>query len=171
MAEEDGNTRVCVTVTSPEIECPLDSPSGISLTFSTISKTAGTGFHLRQVLHKTGSGCMISCDPNMTGIIVLKAQYSTPVYFFCPTLLVSRDDFAPYNMIVTFEECTSSLCVNIAINDDSTLEEEEEFDVLVDLNIEASQHKITLIQNQAMVFITDNEGKLFTLSTRPIHIF
>ena len=84
-------------------------------------------------------------------------------------LLVSPDDFAPYNVTVEFEECTTSLCVNITINDDSTLEEEEEFDVLVVLNSEASQHKIILIPNQAMVFIMDNEGKLF-YQTHPCQV-
>ena len=74
-------------------------------------------------------------------------------------LLVSPDDFAPYNMTLTFQECTTSLCVNITINDDITLEEEEEFDVLVELNSEASLRNITLIRNQTMVFITDNECK------------
>ena len=67
-------------------------------------------------------------------------------------LLVSPDDFAPYDVTVAFEECTSSLCVNITINDDSTLEEEEEFDVLVG----GSVNLIT------MVLIADNEGMYWT---------
>ena len=67
-------------------------------------------------------------------------------------LLVSPDDFAPYDTTVTFEECTTSLCVNITINDDSTLEEEEEFDVLVG----GSVNLIT------MVLIADNEGMYWT---------
>ena len=67
--------------------------------------------------------------------------------------LVSPDDFAPYNMTVIFEECTTSLCVYITINDDSTLEEEEEFDVLV-----GSKASVTLIHNTTVVYIMDNEG-------------
>ena len=44
VAEDVGTAQVCVNVTSPEIECPLYSPSNATLTFSTISRTAGNWF-------------------------------------------------------------------------------------------------------------------------------
>ena len=72
---------------------------------------------------------------------------------------VSPDNFTAQKMTLTFPPCTPSLCVNITINDDSTLEKEEVFNVLLDLDGGASEHNITLVKNKTMVVIMDNDGK------------
>ena len=75
-------------------------------------------------------------------------------------LSVSPDDFTAQNIIRTFGECTTSLCVNIPIKNDSTLEQEVEvFEVLISLESEASLHNIILTQNETTVFIMDTDGK------------
>ncbi|CAI8027924.1 hypothetical protein GBAR_LOCUS15904, partial [Geodia barretti] len=70
---------------------------------------------------------------------------------------VSPDNFTAQKMTLTFPPCTPSLCVNITINDDSTLEKEEVFNVLLDLDGGASEHNITLVKNKTMVVIMDND--------------
>jgi hypothetical protein len=86
---------------------------------------------------------------------------------------VSPDDFTAQNIIRTFGECTTSLCVNIPIKNDSTLEQEVEvFEVLISLESEASLRNIILTQNETTVFIMDTDEEVFLkLDTNYIEVF
>ena len=72
---------------------------------------------------------------------------------------VSPADFTASEATGEFPVCTTSLCVDIVIKDDTTLEKEETFYVLVMLGLgeEVFLPNITLTQEEATVSILDND--------------
>ena len=67
---------------------------------------------------------------------------------------MSPDDFTAFEATMKFPVCTTSLCVNILINDDTILEKNEFFKVFV---IVENEDNITLHQSDVFVLVMDNE--------------
>ena len=80
--------------------------------------------------------------------------------------LVSPDDFTAFQATRKFPVCTTSLCVNIFINDDTILEKNEFFKVFVMVE---NQENITLHQSDVFVLVIDNDkGMNWLLNPKPI---
>ena len=67
---------------------------------------------------------------------------------------VSPDDFTAFEATREFPVCTTSLCVNISISDDTTLENDEVFKVMVTVENEES---VSVNQSNVSVMIKDNK--------------
>ena len=67
---------------------------------------------------------------------------------------MSPYDFTAFEATRKFPVCTTSLCVDIFINDDTILEKNEFFKVFVMLE---NQENITLHQSDVFVLVMDNE--------------
>ena len=74
---------------------------------------------------------------------------------------VSPDDFTAFEATRKFPVCTTSLCVDIFINDDTILEKNEFFKVFVMVE---NQENITLRQSDVFVLVMDNEKGMNWLS-------
>ena len=70
---------------------------------------------------------------------------------------VSPADFTASEATREFPVCTSSLCVDIVIKEDTTLEKEETFCILIELGFEAFLRNVTLTQEEVTVSILDND--------------
>ena len=128
VSEDMGMVPVCVTVERPQTQCPIDFPFNIS--FSTIDDEAG--------------GCVLFLNCPCT------------LHAFCLHLeiSVSPDDFTAFEATRKFPVCSSSLCVNISINDDIILEKDELFQVFVMVE---NQQNIILYQSDVFVLVKDNK--------------
>ena len=67
---------------------------------------------------------------------------------------MSPDDFTAFETTRKFPVCTTSLCFSIFINDDTILEKNEFFKVIVMVE---HQENITLHQSDVFVLVMDNE--------------
>ena len=67
---------------------------------------------------------------------------------------MSPDDFMAFEATRKFPVCTSSLCVNISINDDITLETDEMFKLLVIVEDDESVRV-----NQSIIYVTIKDNK------------
>ena len=67
---------------------------------------------------------------------------------------MSPDDFMAFEATREFPVCTSSLCVNISINDDTTLETDEVFKVMVTVE---NEEPVRVNQSIIYVMIKDNK--------------
>ena len=67
---------------------------------------------------------------------------------------VSPDDFMAFEVTRKFPVCNSSLCVNISINDDKTLENDEVFKVMVTVE---DEEPVSVNQSNVSVMIKDNK--------------
>lgn len=136
VSEEMGMVSVCFTVERPPIECPVDFSFNIA--FSTMDDEAGIGLC-----------CFISC---------FRILHAFCLYF---ETSVSSEDFTAFKATRKFPVCTTSLCVNIFINDDTILEKNEFFKVFVMVE---NQENITLHQSDVFVLVMDNEKGMNWLS-------
>ena len=68
-------------------------------------------------------------------------------------------------MQLQFSPIVSQICVNVSIVDDSILESDEQFEVL----LETSEPMVTLSPSTAAVSIIDNDSMWFVSICRQIH--
>ena len=79
---------------------------------------------------------------------------------------MSTEDFRVYrNRRELFLNCSTSLCVNISIHDDTVLEVEETFYVSVELGTTALRTNISLNETKLQVIILDNEAGKYMNTT------
>ena len=79
---------------------------------------------------------------------------------------MSPDDFTAFEATRKFPVCTTSLCVSIFVNDDTILEKNEFFKVIVMVE---NEENITLHQSDVFVLVMDNEkGMNWLLNEIPI---
>ena len=127
---QNSNLTVCLTIMKPTVICPTHE--SFSMVVYTSDDTAGK-FIYYILLH-----CIV---------------------FFNINLVVAGLDFVDMSRLFEFEPCNKQVCHNIAIIDDSEVENNEEFIINV-MRISGVSKKIKLMTSEKTITIVDTDGRL-----------
>ena len=127
---QDRNLTVCLTIMKPTVICPTHE--SFNMVVYTSDDTAGK-FIYYILLHY--------------------------IVFFNINLVVAGLDFVDMSRLFEFEPCNKQVCHNIAIIDDSEVENDEEFTINV-MRPNGVNKKIKLMNSEKTITIVDTDSRL-----------
>ena len=130
VSEDIGLVELCVNVSSPDIDCPIEFPFQVRL--STSNGAAGM-------------------------IIYTISKYTLSSNYDVPTVAFS--DYESLDVVVMFSECQRRKCVNVTIVDDSKNEPNKNFIYHLEETPVGLHPNIDLRPVDGEIVIEDNDGK------------
>ena len=97
-----------------------------------------------------------------------KFIYYILLHYFNINLVVAGLDFVDMSRLFEFEPCVKQVCHNIAIIDDSEVENNEEFTINV-LRSSGVNRRIKLMNSEKTITIVDTDGRLSYIATCIYH--